>query len=452
MSSSTAAATPNPTSDSNLKQTVRKRAVITESRMNVGTSAEDGIHANGADTSLENGKDPVNRVPVDPSQPRRNLVNSTVSPRRRKVIPRPEKSKWETILSILTKNVFLCLVLFFLGKSVFNFFDGFRDKPVPLFPALDFEGRISEVEKLVKTTAKMTQIQLDAMGGKVDEEMGSFKRELTRVKDMDLKLESELRELVARTDNLDKSLGEFGSSGFLSKKEYGVFLEELERVKSAEGSNGGLSLDEIAAVAREIVMKEIEKHAADGLGTVDYALGPGGALVVQHSKAYRKRSWIPSGPFRVHPDAQKMLEPSFGEPGQCFALNGSSGFVEIKLKMAIIPEAITLEHVAKSVSYDSSTAPRDCRVSAWFGDPTDKPSIRDVRKLSLLEFTYDLERTNAQTFNIDASNSGVVNMVRLDIASNHGNPDYTCIYRFRVHGHKPDPFTAVDQTVSRLSE
>ncbi|KAK1294487.1 hypothetical protein QJS10_CPA16g01240 [Acorus calamus] len=276
----------------------------------------------------------------------------------------------------------------------------------------------------------MTQVQLDAMGAKVDDVMGRFRRELTRIKDASGKLESELRELVARTENLNKSLGALGGSDLLSKEEYDLFLEGFKRVKSVKGFGGGSSLDVITAVAREIVMKEIEKHAADGLGRVDYALGPSGALVVRHSKAYIcKRSWIPTGPFSVHPDAQKMLEPSFGEPGKCFALNGSSGFVEIKLKTGIIPEAVTLEHVAKSVAFDRSTAPRDCRVSVWFEGLEDKPSVRDERMFPLLEFTYDLERSNAQTFDIDVSDSGIINMVRLDITSNHGNPDYTCVYR-----------------------
>ena len=49
----------------------------------------------------------------------------------------------------------------------------------------------------------------------------------------------------------------------------------------------------------------------------------------------------------------KMLRPSFGEPGDCFALNGSSGFVEIKLRNAIVPEAVTLEHIAKVSIYKS---------------------------------------------------------------------------------------------------
>ena len=42
-----------------------------------------------------------------------------------------------------------------------------------------------------------------------------------------------------------------------------------------------------------------------------------------------------------------MLKQSFGEPGQCFPLKGDSGFVQIRLRTTIIPEAITLEHVDK---------------------------------------------------------------------------------------------------------
>ncbi|KAK1277069.1 hypothetical protein QJS04_geneDACA003541 [Acorus gramineus] len=432
MSSSTA-----PLSDSNPRQTVKKKAVTVELRRDVEIYSAEGVHANSVDAVLANGRDLINRARVDPSQARRNPVNSTVLPQRRK--PRPEKSRWETIVSILAKNSLLCLALLFLWKSAFELYNGFSDKPVPLIPALDFEGRVADVEKLVKTSAKMTQVQLDAMGAKVDDVMGSFRRELMRIEDAGGKIESELRELTARTENLNKSLGALGGSDLLSKEEYDLFLEEFKRVKSVEGFGGGSSLDVITAVAREIVMKEIEKHAADGLGRVDYALGPGGAWVVRHSKAFIcKRSWIPTGPFSVHPDAQKMLEPSFGEPGKCFALNGSSGFVEIKLKTGIIPEAVTLEHVAKSVAFDRSTAPRDCRVSAWFEGLEDKPSVRDERMFPLLEFTYDLGRSNAQTFDIDISDSGLINMVRLDITSNHGNPDYTCVYRFRVHGHEPD--------------
>ena len=45
--------------------------------------------------------------------------------------------------------------------------------------------------------------------------------------------------------------------------------------------------------------------------------------------------------------SENMLKASFGEPNQCFPLKGDSGFVQIRLRTTIIPEAITLEHVDK---------------------------------------------------------------------------------------------------------
>jgi len=91
------------------------------------------------------------------------------------------------------------------------------------------------------------------------------------------------------------------------------------------------------------------------------------------------------------------------------------------------------------VAYDRSTAPKDCQVSGWMQNP-DLDSADDKEKMFLLtEFTYDLEKSNAQTFNVlDKTASGLVDTLRLDFTSNHGNPSLTCIYRLRVHGYEPD--------------
>ena len=93
----------------------------------------------------------------------------------------------------------------------------------------------------------------------------------------------------------------------------------------------------------------------------------------------------------------------------------------------------------QSVAYDRSTAPKDCQVSGWMQNP-DLDSADDKEKMFLLtEFTYDLEKSNAQTFNVlDKTASGLVDTLRLDFTSNHGNPSLTCIYRLRVHGYEPD--------------
>ncbi|KAK1360357.1 SUN domain-containing protein [Heracleum sosnowskyi] len=205
-------------------------------------------------------------------------------------------------------------------------------------------------------------------------------------------------------------------------------------------------LDEARAVAKEIVREEMEKHAADGLGKVDYALAATGGSVTKHSEA----SIVGAGSFwfsrigrnGVHVDAVKMLRPSFGEPGDCFDLNGTSGFVEIRLGKAIVPEAVTLEHVAKSVANDRSSAPKDCKVSGWFSGQETEIEDDTEEIFSLGEFTYDLEKSNAQTFDVSPA-SGLVDMIRLEFTSNHGKASHTSIYRFRVHGQEPGSFVPV---------
>ena len=87
------------------------------------------------------------------------------------------------------------------------------------------------------------------------------------------------------------------------------------------------------------------------------------------------------------------------------------------------------------MAYDKSSAPKNCRVYEWHqGHNVD--IVVETRKMFLLEeFSYDLEKSDAQTFNVlDLVGSGLVDTIRLDFTSNHGNTDHTCIYRLRVHG------------------
>lgn len=94
----------------------------------------------------------------------------------------------------------------------------------------------------------------------------------------------------------------------------------------------------------------------------------------------------------------------------------------------------------QSVAYDRTSAPKDCRVSAWLRGVHDPDLEVHTEKMFLLaEFTYDLEKSNAQTVTVlDSAVSNIVDTVRLDFTSNHGSPSHTCIYRLRVHGHEPE--------------
>ncbi|TYI85796.1 hypothetical protein E1A91_D04G021100v1 [Gossypium mustelinum] len=295
-----------------------------------------------------------------------------------------------------------------------------------------------------------TVVQVEVVDRKLENEIGGLRRELNeRIDDQSVALGNSLKILEEKSEGLDKSLRELKSANLLTKEEFENMYEQMFKEKGGNGKiETAVSLSDIGAYAREIVKNEIEMHASDGLARADYALFSGGGKVVRHSEPFlagKGSNWFSKGSQNmVHPDADKMLKPSFGEPGQCFPLKGSSGFVQIKLRTAIIPEAITLEHVAKNVAYDRSSAPKDCRVSGWMqGRDLDLP-IDPNKMFVLAEFMYDLEKSSAQTFDVsDAGGVGIVNTVRLDFSSNHGSTSHTCIYRLRVHGHEPDSVSMV---------
>ncbi|CAN0908718.1 SUN domain-containing protein 1 [Linum grandiflorum] len=461
MSASTVSITANPAA-------ARRRPVLVgEKKSNtVELFPNEAQAKNGGDTGNVTGNDKVaqahskdlshnsirgeailERTSKDPVLLRKsNAVNSTVSPRRgRKLAQKPVKPRWVTVASVFTKNFALLLVLVGLVQLIRGLASKSEIPNAGTMTGLaEIEGRIAEVESLLKTTAKMMQVQVEVVDKKIENEIGGLRHEVNhKLDDRNVNFDAMLRKLETRSEELEKLVADIKAGDWLSKDEFGKFYEELKETKDVQHGEDSYSLDVIRAYAKEIVEKEIQKHAADGLGKVDYALAEGGAFVLKHSEFFGKPSplsnWFqsPRG-ARAHPDASKMLRPSFGEPGQCFPLKGTSGFVEISLRKAIVPEAVTLEHVAKSVAYDRSSAPRDCRVTGWLRG-ADIASPVETEKMLLTEFTYDLEKSNAQTFNVLASSaSRTIDTVRLDFTSNHGSHTHTCIYRFRVHGYEPD--------------
>ncbi|KAK9733093.1 hypothetical protein RND81_04G042900 [Saponaria officinalis] len=354
------------------------------------------------------------------------------------------KPRWKTVLSVVLKNVLLVAVLVGLIQMVRKLGVKNDDIGGNILGFSDMEGRISSVEKSMRTSAKMLQVQIEVGHKKVESEVANLRREIqVRVDDKGSEIDGKLTELRTKTEILEaglRSLREM-SKGFVTTEDVIRLFDEL---RSEKGGNE-LSFDEIRALAREIVEMEIEKHAADGLGMVDYALASGGASVVKHSEPLMtgKGAWFSVSRHGPHENAVRMLSPSFGEPGMCFALKGSSGFVQIRLRTAIVPEAVTLEHVAKSVAYDQSSAPKNCRVFGWLQGPPGLETDTNVEneKVLLAEFTYVLEKSNAQTYNvINSARYAVVDTVRFEFSTNHGSPTHTCIYRLRVHGHEdPNP-------------
>ncbi|XP_035261356.1 SUN domain-containing protein 2 [Anguilla anguilla] len=183
----------------------------------------------------------------------------------------------------------------------------------------------------------------------------------------------------------------------------------------------------------QIVGRALSLYRADGIGMVDYALESSGASVVNTrcSETYRTRSACLSLfgiPLWYHSESPRTVIQPEVYPGKCWAFQGGQGFVVIALSYPVNITHVTLEHLPKTLSPTGriDSAPKDFSV---YGMSNEKDE-----GVFLGSFTYDQDGEPIQTFKLPDSLEGVYRMVELRILSNWGHLEYTCVYRFRVHG------------------
>ncbi|KFO81720.1 SUN domain-containing protein 2 [Cuculus canorus] len=183
-----------------------------------------------------------------------------------------------------------------------------------------------------------------------------------------------------------------------------------------------------------IVSQALQRYSEDRIGMVDYALESAGASVINTrcSETYEMRTALLSLfgiPLWYHSQSPRVILQPDVNPGNCWAFRGSQGFAVIRLSSIIHPTAVTLEHIPKALSPHGtiSSAPRDFAVYGLKEEGEEEG-------LLLGQFTYDHDGDPIQTFYFKADSMGTYQLVELRVLSNWGHPEYTCIYRFRVHG------------------
>ncbi|KAI4373116.1 hypothetical protein MLD38_011277 [Melastoma candidum] len=341
MSSSSVSLTANPTVVAR-----RKPVLLPDVKIPSSTAATDVPLATAAATTSS--KD-VGLSPSRNNDPAvQEALGDTADARRvRKLPPKKERPWWVNAMGGFAKNFVLLTVVVGLAQLVLKLAVKSAVTPPEL---MDFEGRIAEVEGLVKKTVNSLQVQMDVVDERVGSKVLGLRKEVKEARESGEKLGSEVRVLAEKSRFLERGLKELRDGDWLSREELQGFVDEVRAAKKRNGdARSDVSFDELRAYAREMLIKQIARHVADGIGMVDYAVASGGGSVVGHSEAYSAgNGWLALiNRQGVHADAIKMLKPSFGEPGQCFPLKGRSGFVVVKLRTSIVPEAVTLEHVAK---------------------------------------------------------------------------------------------------------
>ncbi|XP_046502629.1 SUN domain-containing protein 2 isoform X3 [Equus quagga] len=241
-------------------------------------------------------------------------------------------------------------------------------------------------------------------------------------------------------------------AGLLQREEIQAQLQELEskilahmaemQGKSAREAAASLGLtlqkEGVIGVTEEqvhrIVKQALKRYSEDRIGMVDYALESGGASVISTrcSETYETKTALLSLfgiPLWYHSQSPRVILQPDVHPGNCWAFQGPQGFAVVRLSARIRPTAVTLEHVPKSLSPNStiSSAPKDFAIFGFDEDLQQEGTL-------LGQFTYDQDGEPIQTFYFQDPKMATYQVVELRILTNWGHPEYTCIYRFRVHG------------------
>ncbi|XP_048721870.1 SUN domain-containing protein 1 isoform X6 [Caretta caretta] len=256
-----------------------------------------------------------------------------------------------------------------------------------------------------------------------------------------------------RQEDFSESLLQWLTSKFVSKSDLQVLLQDLElqilknitlhmsitnqkptsEVVTSTVNNAVIS-GITEAQARIIVNNALKLYSQDKTGMVDFALESGGGSILSTrcSETYETKTalislfGIPLWYFSQSP--RVVIQPDI-YPGNCWAFKGSQGYLVVRLSMTIYPTAFTLEHIPKTLSPTGNitSAPKDFSVYGLEDEYQEEGTL-------LGQYVYDQGGESLQMFQVTEKNENAFQIVELRILSNWGHTEYTCLYRFRVHG------------------
>ncbi|XP_071879994.1 SUN domain-containing protein 1 isoform X10 [Anas platyrhynchos] len=309
---------------------------------------------------------------------------------------------------------------------------------------------LSRVKKL---ELELSQVKSELLTGE------SAKTSCEKIDVIHEKVDAQVKESVRmmffgdQHKDFSESLLQWLTSNFVTKSDLQTLLQDLElqilknitqhmaitnqRVTSEVVTNvvnnaGICGITE--AQAQIIVNNALKLYSQDKTGMVDFALESGGGSILSTrcSETYETKTalislfGIPLWYFSQSP--RVVIQPDM-YPGNCWAFKGSEGYLVIRLSMKISPTAFTMEHIPKTLSPSGNitSAPRKFSVYGLDDEYQEEGVL-------LGQYIYDQEGEPLQMFPVMENSNNVFQIVELRILSNWGHAEYTCLYRFRVHG------------------
>ncbi|XP_027512351.1 SUN domain-containing protein 1 isoform X5 [Corapipo altera] len=309
------------------------------------------------------------------------------------------------------------------------------------------------MSKIKMLELELSQMKSELLSGE------SVKTSCEKVDAIHEKVDAQVRESVKlllfgdHQEDLPESLLQWLTSNFVSKSDLQTLLRDLElqilknitlhmsvtnqkltsEVVTNAVTNAGIS-GITEAQAQIIVNNALKLYSQDKTGMVDFALESGGGSILSTrcSETYETKTALISLfgiPLWYYSQSPRVVIQPDMYPGNCWAFKGSQGYLVVRLSMKIYPTAFTVEHIPKTLSPTGNitSAPRNFAVYGLDDEYQEEGKL-------LGEYVYDQEGEPLQMFPVMEENEDAFQIVELRIFSNWGHAEYTCLYRFRVHG------------------
>ncbi|KAK0450224.1 hypothetical protein EV421DRAFT_2051445 [Armillaria borealis] len=254
-------------------------------------------------------------------------------------------------------------------------------------------------------------------------------------------------------------------------------------IKSSDGQD-------VTKLIEQLVGSAVAIHNKDTISKPDFALHSSGARIIPSLTSstfeLRPHNWRGKVYGTITGDGYAIGRPPItalhheSHNGHCWPFAGSSGQLGVALSAPAYIKEITIDHVAKEVAFDMRNAPR--RMEVW-GMVEGKDNIAKVNEwkaekarlraealergetveeeeypktlpkspmyVRIAAFDYNIHAPDpVQTFPVpdEIQDLGVdFGIVVLQILNNWGRDEFTCLYRFRVHGdglgEMPPPYS-----------
>ncbi|KAH7050577.1 UNC-like C-terminal-domain-containing protein [Linnemannia elongata] len=201
------------------------------------------------------------------------------------------------------------------------------------------------------------------------------------------------------------------------------------------------------AIERYHTRQSIHRHID---AQPDYALYNSGGRIIPHltthtyhrykpttilGRLFGLQNWIPppsppSSPDSDREQVNKVIQPEMN-PGDCWPMQGGWGQVAIQLAKRVVVTEIVIEHVDPRIALHRGTAPREIEI--WQQQQPIGPCDGSKDGDRIGEAETEIETVRRFSIPLSKQNVPAYGIV-VRVLSNWGHPDFTCLYRVRVHG------------------